>query len=442
MDQKNLALEAIRKKLVGKKLSYNEVYSIMDEIANDRLGDVLTAYFVASGYRSGFSKEEIYYLTRAMVETGERLHFRGIVADKHSIGGTPGTRATLIVVPIIAAAGFKMPKSSSRAITTPAGTADAMEVLAKVTFDKEEIEKIVKKTNACIVWGGSFKIAPADDEIIRIEEPLLFESYDKILISVMAKKIAFGSTHIVIDLPFGKTVKIHKIEDAEILKKKFEYLADKFNLKIRVFVNKADEPAAPGIGPLLETKEALMVLEQREDRAIFLEEKALNLSAALLEICLEDSTKKFKEEIDKKYKNTRDWAKDILLSGKALLKMKQIIKVQKGDSSVTSRDLKPGKFSKNITAHKSDMISSINNKNITLIAKILGAPEEKKAGLYINKRIRERIEKGETILTLYSEDKYKLKEAVDSLELFPIYSFFSHKSIVGNEMGNSKKVLF
>src|SRR5687767_3237800 len=124
MDEKNLALEAIRKKLVGKRLSYKEIYAVMDEISNNRLGDVLTTYFVASGYSEGFSDDELYFLTKAMVETGEQLKFSGIVADKHSIGGVPGTRVTMILVPIIAAAGFKIPKSSSRAITTPAGTAD------------------------------------------------------------------------------------------------------------------------------------------------------------------------------------------------------------------------------------------------------------------------------------------------------------------------------
>ena len=173
MDQKNLALEAIRKKLLGKKLSYKEIYAIMDQIAEDRLGDVLTTYFVASGFSKGFSNEELFFLTKAMVETGEKLNFRGIVADKHSIGGSPGGRTTLVVVPIVAAAGFKIPKSSSRAITTPAGTADSMEVFSKVDFLKKDVYRIVEKTNACIVWGGSFNIAPADDEIIRVEEPLI-----------------------------------------------------------------------------------------------------------------------------------------------------------------------------------------------------------------------------------------------------------------------------
>src|SRR3989338_4250630 len=145
-DQELTAREAIQKKLIGKKLGYDEIYAIMDEIAHNKMNDVLTTYFVASGYSKGFSNEEIYYLTKAMVETGKKLHFRGIVADKHSIGGVPGTRTTLIVVPIIAACGFTIPKSSSRAITTPGGTADDMEVLANVQFSEKEIYRIIDRT--------------------------------------------------------------------------------------------------------------------------------------------------------------------------------------------------------------------------------------------------------------------------------------------------------
>src|SRR5579872_2697945 len=185
LDEKSQAIDAIRKKLVGKNLTYKEIFAVMDEISHNKLGDVLTTYFAASGYSKGFTNEELYYLTKAMVETGDKLHFEGIVADKHSIGGVPGTRTTLIVIPIVAAAGFKIPKSSSRAITTPDGTADDMEVLSSVTFTKEEIYKIVKETNGCIVWGGSVDIAPADDIIIQVEKPLEYESFDKVVVSIM-----------------------------------------------------------------------------------------------------------------------------------------------------------------------------------------------------------------------------------------------------------------
>src|SRR5258705_3202214 len=230
IDEKEIALDAIRKKLVGKKLSYKEIYAVMDEIAHNKMGDVLTTYFAASGYSKGFSNEELYFLTKAMVETGEKLSFKGIVADKHSIGGVPGTRTTLILVPIIAAAGFTIPKSSSRAITTPDGTADDMEVLSNVEFTRKEIYSIVKKNNGCIVWGGSFHIAPADDVLIHVEKPLLFESYDKFIVSIMAKKIAFGSNHIVIDLPIGPHMKVKNREDAKIVEEKFLFIARKFEL--------------------------------------------------------------------------------------------------------------------------------------------------------------------------------------------------------------------
>lgn len=425
MDQRNLALEAIQKKLVGKTLTYKEIFAVMDQISKEKLGDVLTTYFVASGYSKGFTSDELYFLTKAMVETGEQLEFKGIVADKHSIGGTPGARTTMIVVPIVAAAGFKIPKSSSRAITTPAGTADSMEALSRVKFDKKEIYKIVKKTNACIVWGGSFKIAPADDEIIRIEEPLMFESFDKILVSVMAKKVAFGSNHVVIEIPYGSSVKVHKLEDAKVLGSKFEELARKFGMELKTVVHKVDEPAGQGIGPLLEARDALKVLEQTKDRPLALEERALGLAEVLLEICLQDSPKSKKEFVKMHFENTGEWAKDILQSGAALAIMKEIIAAQKGNPKITSSKLHPSKEERNFTSDTKGKVVSVNNKNISLIAKILGAPHDKGAGLFLYKRIGDKVEKNELLFTFYSDSKYKITEARDSLKLLPIYDIES-----------------
>ncbi len=414
------ALKAIQKKLIGKTLSYKEIYAIMDEIAHDRLGDVLTTYFAASGYSKGFTYDEIYYLTKAMVETGEHLHFKGIVADKHSIGGLPGTRATMIVVPIIASAGFTIPKSSSRAITTPAGTADSMETIAKVTFDEKEIYEIVEKTNACIVWGGSFKIAPADDEIIHVEEPLALESYDKILVSVMAKKVAFGSNHVVIDIPYGSTMKVHHKEDAESLAKKFKYLAKRFDIKLEAIVTHASEPAGNGIGPLLEAADALKVLEQAKDRPLPLEKKSLDLAARLLELCLEDAEGPIKEEAAK-FETTLAWATDILVSGRAHKKMMEIIGAQRGDASITSDKLHAGPFTKSVGADKKGVVKGIKSTNLTIIAKVLGAPQDHKAGLYLHKRIGDTVNAREILFDMYSETEHRLSEATDSLEMFPIF---------------------
>lgn len=421
--EKQKAISAIRKKLVGKRLTYKEVYAIMDQIAKKRLGDVITTYFAASGYSKGMSNEELYYLTKAMVETGEKLEFKGIVADKHSIGGIPGTRTTLIVVPIVAQAGFTIPKSSSRAITTPGGTADDMEILAPVVFSKEQIYKIVKKTNGCIVWGGSFNIAPADDVIIKVEEPLLFESYDKILISIMAKKIAFGSNHVVIDLPYGEMVKVHQRKDAEMLKVKFVYLAKKFKIKIKVLIHRTDEPAGRGIGPLLETREALRVLQQKSNRPLDLEIRSLNLAGNLLDLCLENSPKEIKDKIRKTYKNGIGWATHLLHSKKAWDKMQEIINEQGGNPNVDSEALKPGKFSFEILAKQNGKVKTIHSHNATVIAKILGAPDMKKSGIYLNKKLNDEVKKEDILYTLYSETMYNLKEAKHSLSNFPILEY-------------------
>ncbi len=423
MDEKNLAVNAIRKKLVGKRLSYKEIYAIMDQISKEKFGDVLTTYFAASGYSKGFTNEELFFLTRAMVKTGEQLHFKGIVADKHSIGGVPGTRTTPIVVSIVAAAGFKIPKSSSRAITTPDGTADDMEILAPVDLTKEQIYKVVEKTNGCIVWGGSFNIAPADDILIQVERPLLFESYDKILVSIMAKKVAFGSNHVVIDLPYGAMVKVHSLKDAEILKDKFIFLAKKFKMKIKVLIHKTDEPGGRGIGPVLEMRESLRVLQQKSNRPLDLEVRSINLAGTLLDLCIKDSSEKFKRDVKKNYGNAFGFATALLQSGQAFEKFKEIVIAQGGSSNIDSEKLKTGKYSYAVKAEKNGEIKGLNSKNITAIARILGAPMQKGAGIYLNKKLHDKTKKNETLCTIYSENVYNLKEGRDSLVNFPIFNY-------------------
>lgn len=417
-----IALNAIRKKLVGKTLNYKEIFSIMDQIAKQRLGDVLTTYFAASGYSQGFTNQELYFLTKAMIETGEKLHFKGIVADKHSIGGVPGNRTTLIVVPIIASAGFLIPKSSSRAITT-SGTADDMEILAPVILSKERILKIVKKINACIVWGGNFNIAPADDVIINVEKELMFESFDKIIISIMSKKIAFGATHVVIDLPYGNTLKVTHLKDAEILKNKFEYIAKKFNIKIQILINRTDEPVGRGIGPILETKDALKILEQKSDRPLDLETRSITLAASLLDLCLKDSPKKLQDHVQNTYGNSKGWAEEILQSGSALKKMKEIIFEQGGNPNIDSSKLLPGKFTDKIKAEKNYVIKNIDSKNLTILAKTLGAPLQKGAGVYLDKKKGEMGNKGDSLCTLYSENVYNLMQGKKIIQKFPIFTF-------------------
>lgn len=402
------AIKAIQKKLLGKKLSYHEVYTIMDEISHERLSEILTTYFVAASFREGYTPQELYHFTKAMVETGNKLHFKGIVADKHSTGGVAGARTTMIIVPIIASAGFKIPKISSRAITSPAGTADVMEVLAQVNFTPKQIEKIVDDIGGCVAWNGHLGIAPADDIIIKVEEPLSFESFDKIIISIMAKKVASSTTHLVLDIPVGKTMKIRHFADAEKVAQKFKMLGDKFHMKIVTDINETLEPPGRGVGPVLEARDVLYVLEQKKDRPLKLEAKALRLAGKLLDICSKDG-------------DGEEKAKKILTQGVALKKFREILKAQKGNSDISSDTIKLSPHKIEISSLKSGKIKDINNYNLNTVAKVLGAPNDKYGGIYLLKKLDEIIEKKEPMFILYSSDKYCLKEAEITLKNFPIY---------------------
>lgn len=410
--QKIRALESIKKKLLGKSLSYKDAYAIMDQFSKRELDDIYVAYFAAASFRGGFSLDELYFLTKAMVETGKKFNFKGIVADKHSIGGLPGTRTTLIVVPIVAAAGYLIPKTSSRAITSPAGTADCMEVLAPVNIPFEKIKKIVEKTGGCIIWGGHLGIAPADDIIIRVEEKLSFESYDKIIISILAKKVAAASKFLVLDIPVGPTMKIKYVHDAKKFAKRFSQLAHKFGIKVKTDINHLLNPSGFGIGPMLETKDALKVLEQAVDRPQALEFKSLKLASRLLDMCF---------AADNKHQDGLQTAELLLKTGKALLKFKEIIKAQGGNPDIGSQDLQEAKYAQEIVATRSGVVQLVNSYNISSIAKILGAPKDKKAGMLLYKKFGDKVVKNDILMKVFAEDKGKLTEALETLKNLPVY---------------------
>ena len=415
MDKKQNHLKAVKtiqKKLLGKRLNYREIYNLMDEIAHERLSDVLTTYFVAAAFKEGFSADELYYLTKAMVETGTKLHFDGIVADKHSVGGVAGTRTTMIVVPIIAAAGFVIPKTSSRAITSPAGTADVMEVVSDVIFTPKQIQTIVYKTGGCIVWGGRLGIAPADDVIIDVEEELSFESFDKVIVSIMAKKVAVSANHLVLDIPVGRTMKIRHFEDAERVARKFKHLGERFGIEVVADINESLEPAGNGAGPALEALDVLYVLEQKKQRPTALEAKALRLAGKLLDICYKDA------KIDK---NGEDEARQLLISGKALSKFREIVKHQHGDDQISSSTLKMKGHRREVKAEHGGTIKKVNNYNLNTIAKVLGAPLDKFAGIYMERKLDDKVSKNDVVFNFHSSDKYRLHEAMVTHTNFPIY---------------------
>ena len=388
------SIKHIRDKLDGRTLGYAELLHITDDITNDRLSNIEKTYFIAGSYIHGLNLQEIIDLTKAMVQTGKRLKFPGLTLDKHSIGGVPGNRTTMIITPIIAAAGFTIAKTSSRAITSPAGTADTMECLAKVDLSEVKIKKVVKKTRACIVHGGAVSLAPADDKIITVEHPLSIDAEGQLVASVMAKKYSISSKHVLIDIPMGKTTKVNNYKQARKLKKIFKKVGKKLGMKVKVIITDGSQPIGKGIGPLLEAEDVMAVLRNDPLAPADLKEKSLMMAGLLL-------------EMTGKYRNGKKAAWEILESGLALKKMNQIIQAQG-----KQKPFELGQYRYPVRSGKKGLVAEIDNLAITRIARMAGTPLDKGAGLYLNKHVGDKVLNRETLYTLYAESEFKLNSAV------------------------------
>jgi AMP phosphorylase len=394
-------LTLIKKKLGKQRLNRKEIHKIVKGVVSNTLSEAEIALFISAMYEHGMTFNETVYLIDAILETGNRLNLRSkIVVDKHSIGGIPGNRTTPLVVSICAAAGLKFPKNSSRAITTAAGTADVIGAIAEVEFPMKDLKRIVSKTNACLVWGGSLGIVPADSKIIKIEKMLKIDPHAQLLASIMSKKLAMGSNHILIDIPYGEGAKVNK-QEAEKLKKDFERLGKHFHKKLKCVLTDGRQPIGNGVGPALELIDLLKILNPKEMGPADLEKKSLFLAGELLEM-----TGKAKRG------GGMMMAQEILQSGKALKKFEEIIKAQKG----SLKNISPAKFKRAVLATKSGKIVKIKNKEINSLARVTGCPVDKRSGLYLHVHLNDKVKKRAKLLTIYSQSKSRLREAVKFYE--------------------------
>lgn len=396
------SLVFIKKKMNGERLSQKEIDLIIKEVVNNSLSESEIALFISSMYQKGMDFQETIFLINSILKSGKSIKFldKGIIVDKHCIGGIPGNRTTPIVVSICSSIGLIFPKSSSRAITTCAGTADVIESVAKVDFSTNEIKEIVKKTNACLIWGGSLELIPADEKIITIEKKLNIDPESQLLASIMAKKLALGAKYILIDIPYGENAKFNK-KRALKLKKKFELLGRHYKKIIKVVLTPGDQPIGNGIGPSLEMRDIIKVLSQSSDRPKDLEEKCIFLAGQIFEM-----THKAKKGQGKKL------AREILVSGRAFDQFKKIIKAQKGNLN----RLTSSKYKKDVFAERAGKIKFLDNRKINLLGRITGAPFDKNAGIFLYKHLTEKVKKGEKLLTIYSESKSRINESLNFLK--------------------------
>ena len=270
------SLSFVRSKIYNQRLDYKAYKDIITDIIEGDYSNIHLSAFITACAGDRMDIDEISDLTKAMITSGKQLDWKKeIVVDKHCIGGLPGNRTTPIVVAIAAAYGLTMPKTSSRAITSPAGTADTMEVLTNVTLNGEEIKQVVEKEGGCLVWGGTAELSPADDILIKVEKALDIDSEGQLIASVLSKKAAAGATHVVIDIPVGETAKVRSEKAAKKLKEHMEVVGDSVGLKIKVVITDGSQPVGRGIGPNLEAVDVLSVLQNREDAPQDLKELSL-----------------------------------------------------------------------------------------------------------------------------------------------------------------------
>lgn len=385
--------EYIRKKLDGIELEAEEIETIVSDINRDRLSDVELSSFVTSLYTNGLSRAEIVSLTQSMVGAGETMRWdRPVVADKHSIGGVAGNRVTPIVVSIVAATGTTIPKTSSRAVTSAAGTADTMEVFCEVEFDTHELRDIVESTNGCLVWGGGMDLSPVDDKIIRVETPLSLDPPGQIIASVLSKKRSAGSTHVVIDIPYGEGAKVNSLAAARELAEHFDHVGDALGLTVECALTRGHQPIGRGIGPVLEAREVLAVLEG--DGPTDLRTKSLRLADMLLESCAVDEP-----------------AAAVLEDGRALETFRAIVDAQGGDPSVGLDDLVPGELTTTVSVETDGVVSHIDNHLVNGIARRAGSPRDQQAGLHFHTAVGETVSAGDDLFTIHATSQGRLDEA-------------------------------
>lgn len=385
----------IRSKLHGERLRERDIVAIVNDVVERHLSTVEIAAFLTALSIYGLSTAETEALSRAMVATGKTLDFgNGLILDKHSVGGIPGDKTSMLVVPIVAAAGFTIPKTSSRAITSPAGTADRVETLCPVNLSITEIKQVVAKTNGCLVWGGSLELAPADDLFIQVEYPLGIDPM--LLPSILSKKKAIGATHVAIDIPTGMGAKIKTRTEAYTLASDFVDLGKRLGLTIQCALTFGDQPLGCSIGPALEAKEALTTLMGAGPPD--LREKAISLAGMLFEMV--------------GVENGRTQAEEIVDSGKAEAKMRQIIEAQGGNPKVKPENIPVGPEVAPVTSERAGKVLWLSTEDIVRIAREAGAPKEKGAGVVLHAKLGETVRKYGVLFEVYAERKSKLASAL------------------------------
>jgi thymidine phosphorylase len=398
------SLSFVRAKVYGRTLDHAAMTAVVGDVVAGRYADIHLASFITACAASRLDRSEMVALTRAMVEVGERMRWPGVpIVDKHSIGGLPGNRTTIGVVPIVAAFGLTMPKTSSRAITSPAGTADAMEVLAPVTLDVAAMRRVVEREGGCIAWGGPLGLSPADDVLIRVERPLELDTAGQLVASILSKKVAAGSTHVLVDVPVGETAKIRDAGAAAALCEHLVAVGREVGLEVSTIVTDGSQPVGRGVGPALEARDVVAVLRGVPDAPADLRERIVLLAGRVLELAPHVAAGA-----------GGALARAILDDGRAWRKLQAICEAQGG-----MREPGRAPHTHPVRAARDGVVGRIDNRRLARAARLAGAPHDPTAGLELHVALGRRVARGEPLFTLHAESPGELAYALAFVEAHP-----------------------
>lgn len=392
------SLSKVRGKVYGRPFDAAALKEIVDDVVAGRYSDIHLSSFITACSARPLDYDEMIALTKAMTEAGDRLIWgtRPIV-DKHCVGGLPGNRTTPIVVAIAAACGLTMPKTSSRAITSPAGTADTMETLAPVDLDIAAMRRVVEREGGCVIWGGAVRLSPADDTLIRVERVLDLDSEGQLVASVLSKKIAAGSTHLVLDLPVGPTAKVRSEEAGSALAQSLQAVAQAFNIETRTVITDGRQPVGRGIGPALEARDVLAVLQGTPLAPRDLRERAVALAGALLELA-----------------GAAEDGRGIMIAARSLedggawRKFQRICEAQGG-----MREPPVAHHCRPVVAGRRGRVSTIDNRRLAMVAKLAGAPDAKAAGVELHVRLGSDVGAEGPLYTVHAETPGELAYSLE-----------------------------
>lgn len=410
-------LDIIQKKKENKALSEEEIKFFIENYVKGEIPDYQVSAFLMAVYFNKLNLDETYYLTKAMIDSGDRVDLSevpGSKVDKHSTGGV-GDTVTLVLGPLLASVGLVFAKMSGRGLGHTGGTLDKLESIPgfNINIGGKEFVEILKKSNIAVI-GQTENIVPADKLLYALRDATAtVDNVSLIASSILSKKIALGNDALVLDVKVGSGAFMKDIPSAVELSELMVNLGKKFGRNTKAIITSMNEPLGDAIGNSLEVIEAINILKGKKSG--HLKEIALRIGSKLM----------IMEGLAKTEDEARKVLEGKISDGSAIEKFKEMVELQGGDSSyIDDTDkFKKSSIIKDITSEETGFVKSIEAIEIGIASRDLGAGRHKKgdvldlsAGIYLHKKVGDFVEKGEKIATIYTEKENEVAGAIDRIK--------------------------